>query len=99
MYEVVYMKADFEPWWMFEGWEEDVLSRQTFADEFNAIDYLEEVLTNLRMKYKNESMKKNCFFAFWSDQEKISCEACSDDLQIYHGIILLFEGKPYSRER
>ena len=49
------------------------------------------------MKYKNESEKKNCFFAFWSENEKISCEACSDDLQIYHGIILLFEGKPYSR--
>ena len=22
MYEVIYMKADYEPWWMFEGWEE-----------------------------------------------------------------------------
>jgi hypothetical protein len=39
-------------------------------------------------------VKKNCFFAFWSENEKLSCEACSDDLQIFHGIILLFEGKP-----
>ena len=97
MYEVIYMKADFEPWWMFEGWEEDVLSRQTFVDECNAINFLEETLSNLRVKYQNESKKKNCFFAFWSENEKINCEACSDDLQIYHGIILLFEGKPYSR--
>ena len=22
MFEVIYMKADYEPWWMFEGWEE-----------------------------------------------------------------------------
>lgn len=99
MYEVIYMKADFEPWWMFEGWEEEVLSRQTFVDECNAINFLEETLSKLRVKYQNESKKKNCFFAFWSENEKISCEACSDDLQIYHGIILLFEGKPYSRER
>jgi len=97
MYEVVYMKADFEPWWMFEGWEEEVLSRRTFDEEFDAIHYLEEVLSDLRGKHQNESMKKNCFFAFWSGQEIKACEACSDDLQIYHGIILLFEGKPYSR--
>jgi hypothetical protein len=94
MYEVIYMKADFEPWWMFEGWEEEVLSRQTFFEECHARNFLEETLSELRVKYKNESMKKNCFFAFWSENEKLSCEACSDDLQIFHGIILLFEGKP-----
>lgn len=97
MYEVIYMKADFEPWWMFEGWEDEVLSRQKFVDECNAINFLEETLSKLRVKYQNESQKKNCFFAFWSENEKILCEACSDDLQIYHGIILLYEGKPYNR--
>ncbi len=32
MFEVIYMKADYEPWWMFEEWEETIRSRHSFDD-------------------------------------------------------------------
>ena len=32
MFEVIYMKAEFEPWWMFDGWEETILSRHSFDE-------------------------------------------------------------------
>ena len=44
MYEVIYMKADYEPWWMFEEWEDAICSRHSFDDialakvHFNKID-------------------------------------------------------------
>ncbi|MET0960338.1 MAG: DUF1033 family protein, partial [Psychrobacillus psychrotolerans] len=25
MFEVIYMKADYEPWWLFEGWEQHIV--------------------------------------------------------------------------
>ena len=25
MYEVVIVKADYEGWWLFEGWQEDII--------------------------------------------------------------------------
>lgn len=96
MFEVVYMKADFEPWWMFEGWEEEILSRHSFAEELEAKAYLNGILGKLREKYGNENVKKECFFAFWSEDEKIYCEACSDDLQVFHGVILLCNGEPFA---
>ena len=95
MFEVIYMKAEFEPWWMFEEWEEMVLSRHSFENILEAKKHLENMLQNFRAKYENEAMKKDCFYAFWTEDEKSFCEACDNDLQIYHGIILLREGNPY----
>ena len=39
-------------------------------------------------------MKKDCFFAFWSEDEINFCEGCDEDLQLYHGVILMKDGKP-----
>ena len=94
MFEIVYMKAEFEPWWMFDGWEENVLSRRAFEEIQEAKECLEEILATLREKYSNESIKKDCFFAFWSDDEINLCEGCDEDLQLYHGVILMKDGKP-----
>ncbi|MHA6260876.1 DUF1033 family protein [Sporosarcina sp. CAU 1771] len=96
MFEVIYMKAEYEPWWMFGGWEEKIISRYSFPDFSEAAKCLDELVVNLRKSYKNESEKYNCYYALWSEEEKIFCEACDDDLQIYHGIILLKEGKPFT---
>lgn len=94
MFEVIYMKAEYEPWWMFEGWEETICSRRSFDDAKTAKTYFETVLTGFRKKYECEAMKKNCFYAFWSEDEKQFCEGCDEDLQLYHGVILMKDGKP-----
>jgi len=90
------MKADFEPWWMFDDWEEKIVSRQAFDDLVQAKAYLNSILNEFRSRYDNERLEKECYIAFWSDTEKSFCEACEDDAQIYHGVILLFDGKPHS---
>ena len=33
MYKIIYMKADFEPWWQFEGWEEHIVSVYSYEEE------------------------------------------------------------------
>ena len=94
MFEIIYMKAEFEPWWMFEDWEETIVSRHSFIDSIEVNIHLKELLAELRKEHKNEAMKKNCFYAFWSTEEKIFCDACDENLQIYHGVIVMKEGKP-----
>lgn len=96
MIEVIYMKAEYEPWWMFDGWEENILTRKPFKHVCEAKVYLESMLQDFRIHYEHEHIKKEGFYAFWTDREKEFCEACDDDLQIYHGVILLIEGKPSS---
>lgn len=96
MFEVIYIKADYEPWWMFEGWEEMIRRRRSFNEASVARAYFDELLTELRGKHEHEAMKKDCFFAFWSLGEKSFCEGCDEDLQLYHGVILMKDGEPSS---
>ncbi|MCM3743134.1 DUF1033 family protein [Sporosarcina luteola] len=95
-YEVVYIKADYEPWWMFEDWEQKIQSRKAFETAQEALEYLRELNNEFGSKYKYREERKDCFFAYWTDNERIFCEGCDEDLQIFHGVVSLMDGKPAS---
>lgn len=95
-YEVVYMKADYEPWWMFEDWEKTIQTRRDFTCAEEALKYLFDLKKEFGAKYNYTEERKDCFFAYWSDCERMFCEGCDEDLQTYHGIISLVNGKPAS---
>lgn len=88
MYKLIYMKADYEPWWQFEGWESNIVSEKLFETEEELEEALEEMLTSFRKTFEHEESKEGKYFAFWSEDEKTYCEACDDELQIFHGIIV-----------
>ena len=89
MYKIIYMKADYEPWWQFDGWEEHILSEKAFENEEQFMKAFESLVEQFRQKYDFEACKNERFYAFWSEEESEFCEACDEDVQIYHGIILL----------
>ncbi|RHW37693.1 DUF1033 family protein [Lysinibacillus yapensis] len=86
VYKIIYMKAEYEPWWKFDGWEEQIVFTKEFLSEKEFQQCLAHTLAEFRKQYKYES-KKNNYFAFWKDEERVYCEACEDDIQVYHGII------------
>jgi len=94
MNEIIYMKAGYEPWWMFSGWEEYIVEKQVFSSDKEASDYLELLLSKFRSMYPHEANQKGACWAFWTEDEQEFCEACDDDLQTYHGVIWLKSGKP-----
>ncbi|MFD1928296.1 DUF1033 family protein [Sporosarcina siberiensis] len=94
MYEFIYMKAEFEPWWMFEDWEDTIIIRETSMNFNEVQEQLREFVLKLREKHEFEAVKKECFYAFWSSNEQVFCEACDDDLQTYHGLFILKDGQP-----
>lgn len=89
MYKIIYMKADYEPWWQFDGWEEYIVSSEQYDTEHQFQMALNHLLAQFRNKYEFEAHKNERFYAFWSEDECEFCEACDDDAQIYHGIIVL----------
>lgn len=88
MYKIIYMKADYEPWWQFEGWEAYIVSEQIFETAEQFQEAYEGILENFRQQYDNEATKHERYYAFWSDDECEYCEACDDEAQVYHGIIV-----------
>lgn len=88
MYKIIYMKADYEPWWQFEGWEEHIVCETSFENEQQFQNAFSELVEQFRTRYEHEACKQDRFYAFWSEDETEFCEACDDDAQIYHGIIV-----------
>lgn len=88
MYKIIYMKADYEPWWQFEGWESTIVTEYHFQTEQAFQQGLKDILTEFRSKYNHEKCKEGKYYAFWSEDETYYCEACDDESQIYHGIIV-----------
>lgn len=88
MYEIIYMKADYEPWWQFEGWESTIISKRKFMNIEECNLQLEQLLGKFRAKYNHEESREETYYAFWSEEERNYCDACDEDSQIYHGIIV-----------
>ncbi|NKZ31609.1 DUF1033 family protein [Ureibacillus thermosphaericus] len=88
VYKIIYMKADFEPWWQFEGWESHIVSEEVFDTKEQFEVAIKETLNVFRKKFDHEESREGKYFAFWSEDEKTYCEACDDELQIFHGIIV-----------
>lgn len=88
MYELIVMEADYEPWWQFDGWEEYIIERFQFESEQELEQHLTLLLNVYRSKYPHEECRQNMFYAFWHDDEQFFCDACDDDAQLYHGIIV-----------
>ncbi|MBU0904813.1 MAG: DUF1033 family protein [Planococcaceae bacterium] len=94
MNEIIYMKAGYEPWWLFSGWEEYIVEKKTFSTDDEARKYLEIILEKFRNSYPYERSEKGPFWAFWTEDEQEFCEACDDDLQTYHGVLWFKNGSP-----
>lgn len=69
MYTILYMKADYEPWWKFEGWEAFIQTNETFATEEQFKLALAQKLEHFRLTYDNEATKEGKYWAFWSEDE------------------------------
>jgi hypothetical protein len=90
-WKVVRMSGEAEPWWFFSDWEKDITEETVYTDEKEAFEQFINLVQELNDIYKHSKQKKNTV-AFWNETEKVFCEECVDDLQLYHGILLM-EGK------
>lgn len=90
MYSVVYMKADYEPWYQFEEWQSHILDSWSFQTETEAQAFLVHKVEEFKESY-TFSKEKNGFYAFWDGKEVCYCEDCEEDLQLYHGLFITSE--------
>lgn len=91
MYKIIYMKADYEPWWKFEGWEEHIVSAESYVTFEECETALYSKLQLFRKQFPHERCKDRSYWAFWTEDEHIYCEGCDEEQQVYHGIILVSE--------
>lgn len=94
MYQVYMTKGEYEPWWFFEDWEELIIMEETYSDLGAAEKRFRELYAEMREKYPFQRTKKRYLSAFWNEEEVYFCDSCDDDIQVYHGIMLLKDKQP-----
>lgn len=98
MYQVITMLGENEPWWFFDDWQEDIQSIEEFAEFSTALARFEHHFLKSHSSYPEIKTKENYLVAFWHPEEVRFCEDCDEDLQLYHGILLLKDGKKIDGE-
>lgn len=94
MHEIIYMRADYEPWWMFDDWQEKVVSRREFTTLESAREYLADLKADFSHRFAEHEERDSAFTSYWNLEEMEYCEKCEEDLQIFHGLIWLVNGEP-----
>ncbi|WP_414046442.1 DUF1033 family protein [Macrococcus equi] len=93
MYEIITIRADYEGWWLFDDYREQATDIQSFIDRFEAINYYQQQLVNLRKIFCNEVIGKHKIHAFYNNCEIEFCESCDEEVQIFHSVLFLDDGK------
>ncbi|WP_099221013.1 DUF1033 family protein [Listeria costaricensis] len=94
-YQVLITKGEFEPWWFFEEWEETITETFTYIEKEAAFEKYQEICQKFQKSYPEMQVKKTVLAAFWDEAEIEYCEDCEDDIQTFHGVLLLADGNVY----
>ncbi len=98
MYQVIELYGDNEPWWFLDNWQQDIQQVKEFSSKEEARVYFQQQQDLWANKYHNQKSKTPFLVAFWDDKEIRYCDDCEDDLQQYHGLMLLKAGKMISED-
>jgi hypothetical protein len=94
MYKIIKTYGANEPWWFFEDWREEIVSVQEFDTFEKAICAFRKEWKTLEASTDEVNSKKNFLSAFWKKDDLVWCEECDEDLQQYHGLMLLENDQP-----
>ncbi|MGY3779685.1 DUF1033 family protein [Isobaculum melis] len=98
MYQVIELFGEYEPWWFFEDWRDDIYLEVSYATSQEAVEAYEALYQSYATKYENVQTKKQWLTAFWNEAEVRYCEDCEDDVQLYHSILLLENNQPIQEQ-
>ena len=89
MYYVIQTESCDEPWWMTTGWEATVVRYAVYSQFIKAKSQYIDWFAELERQYPNNKTKEPYMAAFYRPGEVFYCEDCGDDLQTYHGLLIL----------
>ncbi|AZP05268.1 DUF1033 family protein [Jeotgalibaca ciconiae] len=91
MYQVFLTKGEYEPWWFFDDWKTLVIKKVDCSNFKEAHQVYEQYSSELSSRYPFQKNKTPFLKAYWCEEEMEYCESCEDDIQIFHGVMLLHD--------
>ena len=96
MYEVVIVKADYEGWWLFDGWQDDIINRHQFNDIAQMLSGYKAIIEQMKNDYSSYIQGKYDLCAFFNACEIEFCEECDEDVQIFYTPIMTKNNEFYN---
>lgn len=94
MFQIIELQGEYEPWWFFDDWKEQISQFKTFETFEEALIEYQQKFNCLQSEYPNHQTKKKYLSAFWDDEQNRYCPECADDIQFFHSVMLLKDYKP-----
>ncbi|MGB6177988.1 DUF1033 family protein [Carnobacterium sp.] len=91
MFQVVELQGEYEAWWFFDDWKEQIKQIKTFESFDKALDEYQQAVAILQIEYPEYRTKKKYLSSFWNENQNRYCPECEDDIQIFHSVMLLEE--------
>lgn len=93
MYQVIRLFGDFEAWWFLDGWEEDIVSCETFESLTEAVAFYKQEREGMLKEFSQKEEQSDQMAAFWNPEEQRWCEECGENLQQFHSLFILSESE------
>ncbi|GAB3060246.1 DUF1033 family protein [Salinicoccus sesuvii] len=93
MLSIVILKADYEGWWLFEGWQDNIIRQFNYDTEEEMREAYTELKQDMKQKFHSYKEGKYDLTAFFNGCELEYCDDCDEALQIYYTPIMIKDGQ------
>ncbi|OFP27537.1 hypothetical protein HMPREF2997_05365 [Staphylococcus sp. HMSC057C08] len=95
MWIVNIIRADYEGWWLFDDWRDNIYEQFQFEQYEDMLKKYRELICLSKMKFDNFIKGKYNIYAFYNNCDMGFCEDCDEDMQIFYSFIVLYNNEVY----
>jgi hypothetical protein len=95
MWSITKIRADYEGWWLFSDWTDNIVERDDFETYDEMINKYQHTIRKCKEDYDNYLIGKYNIHAFYNNCDLGFCEDCDENLQIFYSFIVLNNNNVY----
>ena len=65
MFKIVILRADYEGWWLFEGWQEDIIRQFSYESETAMKEAYRDLIQKMKEQFHSFKEGKYSLLAFF----------------------------------
>ena len=89
MFSINIIKCDYEGWWLFEDWRDNIIAVYEFTTEEDMLGFYRQLVMQMKDHFGCYNIGKFQMITFFNTCDREYCEDCDEDLQMYISPIML----------